>query len=102
MSANSLIESGGIYSYDFTTSETQTYGGINSVKELAPGVWGMIAADGNADGLIDGLDKTNVWAPQSGESGYKTGDYNMDAEVDNKDKNDVWVPNIGKGSQLPE
>ena len=102
MSANPLVESEGVYSYDFTISETQTYGGANSVKELTSGMWGMIAADGNADGLIDNLDKNNIWGTQAGEAGYKSGDFNMDTEVDNKDKDDVWVPNEGKGSQVPE
>ncbi len=102
MSANPLIEIDGIYNYDFSASETHTYGGLNSVKELAPGKWGMIAADGNADGIINNLDKENVWEPQAGESGYKSGDFNMDIEVDNNDKDDVWMPNDGKGSQVPE
>ncbi|MEZ5194948.1 MAG: hypothetical protein R2764_00695 [Bacteroidales bacterium] len=63
MSANSLVESGGVYSYDFTTSAAQTYGGINAVNELIPGTWGMIAADGNSDGMIDNLDLNSIWAP---------------------------------------
>jgi len=102
MSANPLIESGGAYTYDFTESATQTYGGINAVKELSTGIWGMIAADGNADGTIDNLDLENSWAPQAGEAGYNTGDFNLDTQVDNKDKDDVWVPNDGEGSQVPE
>ncbi len=101
ISANAVTETGGIYTYDFTTSEAQAYG-TGTTKELTSGIWGMIAADGNADGIIDNLDIENVWAPQTGEAGYKSGDFNMDTEVDNKDKDDVWVPNEGKGSQVPE
>lgn len=101
MSAYPLLEVDGVYSYDFTSSIEQAYG-INAQKELAPGMWGMIAADGNADGIINNLDKENVWEPQAGESGYKTGDYNMDTEVDNKDKNDNLIPNEGNESEIPE
>jgi len=102
MSANALTETGGIYSYDFTSSETQTYGETNSVKELTSGIWGIFAANGNAGGLIDNLDLIDIWEQQAGEAGYKSGDFNMDIEVDNKDKNDIWVPNTGSGSQIPE
>jgi len=102
MSSNPLIILDGIYSYDFTLNESQTYGGSESVKELLPGLWGMIAADGNADGSVNILDIENIWVPQAGESGYKTGDYNMDAEVDNLDKDDVWIPNENIESQIPE
>jgi len=102
MSANPLIESEGVYSYDFTTASSQTYGGINAVKELVPGIWGMISADGNADGIVNLLDKNNVWEPQAGQSGYKSGDFNLDGQVNNPDKNDYWVPNEGSGCQVPE
>ncbi len=101
MSAIPLIETGGIYSYDFTTPSGQAYG-TNAQKQLAPGVWGMIASDGNADGEVNIDDKGNVWAPQAGEEGYKSGDFNLDGQVANPDKDDYWVPNEGKGSQIPE
>jgi hypothetical protein len=90
-----------VYSYDFTTSDVQSYGGTAAVKELAPDIWGLFAADGNADEIIDDLDLQNSWNLQAGETGYKTGDFNLDTQVDNKDKDDIWVPNEGKGSQVP-
>ncbi len=102
ISANALSESERIYRYDFTTSETKTYGGSSSVKELVPSIWAMISSDGNADETINILDLDNIWAPQSGENGYKSGDFNMDTQVNNIDKNDVWVPNEGKELQIPE
>ena len=102
MSALPLSLQGGIYSYDFTSGPDQVHGGADGHKELISEIWGMIAADGNADGLIDNPDKENIWNPQAGEAGYKSGDFNMDSEVDNKDKNDYWVPNEGKASQIPE
>jgi hypothetical protein len=100
MSANPLTESGGVYSYDFTTSEDQAHN--SGQKNLGGGNFGMVAADGDADGSIDNDDDFPVWANGAGNWGYLPGDYNLDNQVDNKDKNDFWFPNEGIGSQVPE
>ncbi|MCD4698114.1 MAG: hypothetical protein K8S16_17955, partial [Bacteroidales bacterium] len=102
LSANPLILSGGTYTYDFTTGETQVYGGSSGYKEIAPGIWGMVAGDGETNNIINDGDKNNSWLIQAGLGGYLTGDFNLDCNVGNKDKNDCWLPNIGKGSQVPE
>ncbi|MCD4736452.1 MAG: right-handed parallel beta-helix repeat-containing protein, partial [Bacteroidales bacterium] len=101
MSANPLVESGGIYNYDFTSSAGQVFGGTLACKELAPGIWGMVGGDGNANGQVNNSDKNDVWAPQAGTSGYMAGDFNLDSQVNNLDKNDLWIPNSGTGSQVP-
>ncbi|MCD4664285.1 MAG: hypothetical protein K8R68_03370, partial [Bacteroidales bacterium] len=102
MSANPLTETEGVFSYNFSISESQAYHGPDGHKQIGTGLWGMFSGDGNANGDIDLNDKTNVWAPQAGSSGYTQGDYDMNAEVNNTDKNDYWLPNNGKGSQVPE
>ncbi|MCD4735942.1 MAG: hypothetical protein K8R53_07860 [Bacteroidales bacterium] len=102
MSANPLTAPTDLYIYDFTSDETMVFGGNNACKELAPGIWGMTGADGNADGQINNGDKNAVWLPEAGTSGYKAADFNMDAQVNNGDKNDVWVPNTGMGGQVPD
>jgi hypothetical protein len=61
----------------------------------------MFGGDGVPNGLINNPDKTNVWTPNVGTSGYKAGDYNLDSQVNNPDKNDIWVPNLGQGTQVP-
>jgi len=101
MSANALTESGGTYSYDFTTGAGQAYG-TNAQKDLGGGVFGMYAGDFNADGTINSDDKTIVWGPGAGTSGYIMTDSNLDGQADNQDKNDAWLNNQGKSSQLPE
>ncbi|MBN3034498.1 MAG: hypothetical protein JW861_02865 [Bacteroidales bacterium] len=101
ISGNPLALSGNTYTYDFSTSAGQVYGGINAHKELDPGLWGMAGGDGNADGQINNGDKLDVWSPQAGTGGYLAGDFNMDNQVNNGDKNDVWVPNTGMGGQVP-
>ncbi|MBN3034530.1 MAG: hypothetical protein JW861_03025, partial [Bacteroidales bacterium] len=102
MSSGPLTETGGVYTYDFSTGMGQAYGGFLAHKELAPGIWGMTGADGNADQQINNTDKIEVWGPQAGSGGYKSGDYNMNGEVNNGDKNDVWAPNTGLGGQVPD
>ena len=101
LSANSLVLSGGTYSYNFTTGLTQVYEGLLCYKEISPGIWGMVSGDGETNNLINNGDKNNSWLIQAGLSGYLTGDFNLDCNVGNIDKNDYWLPNIGKGSQMP-
>ena len=100
ISANPLAESGGVYSYDFTSGAGQAYN--NGQKEIAPGVWGMVAGDADATGLIDENDKNPLWNQWAGETGYLPTDLNCDTQADNRDKNDYWLPNIGDESQVPE
>ncbi|MBN1340996.1 MAG: DUF3494 domain-containing protein, partial [Bacteroidales bacterium] len=102
MSAVPLTESGGVYSYDFTSSATSVYGGILAHKEVATGIWGMTGGDGDSNGEVNNVDKNDVWNAQAGLAGYLAGDFNMDIEVNNGDKNDIWLPNAGKGGQVPD
>ncbi|MBC8485601.1 MAG: hypothetical protein H8D45_06130 [Bacteroidetes bacterium] len=100
MSANPATESGGVYTYDYTTPAGQAYG-TNAQKDLGSSIYGMISADANADGDINADDKT-IWTSQAGTKGYKSGDFTMDGQVNNTDKNDMWLPNVGEGSQVPD
>lgn len=100
MSANPLTESGGVYSYDFTTPAGQAYG-TNAQKNLG-GVYGMYAADGNADGTVNILDITETWSTDAGNSDYLNGDFDLNSQSDNKDKNDIWVGNVNKQTQVPD
>ena len=100
MSAYPLTESGGIYTYDFTTPAGQAYG-TDAQKNLGT-VYGMFASDGNADNVIDTLDISATWATDAGNSGYLNGDFDLDTQADNIDKNDVWLPNTGEECQVPD
>lgn len=102
LSANPMTPVGpGVYSYDFSTGVGQAYGGASGHKNLGSGIYGMFGGDGVPNGLINNPDKTSVWTPNVGTSGYKAGDYNLDTQVNNPDKNDIWVPNLGQGTQVP-
>ncbi len=101
LSANVIIETEGIYHYDFTTPVGQAFG-TAAQKNLLNNYYGMYACDGNADGIINDLDKTDIWFNEAGKSGYLQGDYNLDSQTDNPDKNSIWLLNRGKSCQIPE
>ena len=101
MSAFPLQKVDKTFSYDFTPEKNQAYGSINGHKQLAPGIWGMIGGDSNADGNINTSDKT-FWENQAGLKGYKSGDFNLNGQVNNIDKNDIWLINSGKECQVPD
>ncbi|MBN2172594.1 MAG: hypothetical protein JW731_00590 [Bacteroidales bacterium] len=100
MSKYPLTESGGIYSYDFTTSAGQAYG--DNQSDLGGGYFGMIGGNANGDGEINEFDGSEKWIPEAGQSGYLQSDVNMDSQVDNNDKNDIWFKNKGKFEILPD
>jgi len=101
MSANELSESGGVYMYNFSTAITRVYNGSAGYKEIAPGVYGMVGGDANADGNINADDET-LWNNDAGTKGYKDTDFNLDGQVNNLDKNDTWSENDTYSSQVPE
>jgi glucose/arabinose dehydrogenase len=101
MSADPLTLTNNTYSYNFTNGPDQIYGDALGHKEIAPGIYGMIAGDSDANGLTDVADKT-TWMTNAGLSGYSSGDFEMDAETNNADKNDYLIPNQSKSSQVPE
>ncbi|MCD4695419.1 MAG: hypothetical protein K8S16_04180 [Bacteroidales bacterium] len=99
LSANPLQAFNDIYSYNFSTNANAVIGGSSAHKELAPGVWGMIAGDGNCDGQVSQEDISDIWSVFAGEALYHNGDYNLDGNIDNKDKDDQVIPNIGSAGQ---
>ncbi len=90
VSSAALIKTQGVYNYDFTTDSSKATEGSQVLTELSPGVFGIIAGDGNSDGIISIDDINNVWKLQSGRNGYLKGDFNLDGQCSNQDKNDVW------------
>lgn len=101
-SSNPMQYNSGVYHYDFSTNANQAIGGSNVVKELAPGIWGMLSGNGNGDWQINNVDKDAVWVLERGNSGYYSGDFNMDSQVGADDKLVKWAPNVGKGCQVPD
>ena len=89
-----------ITNYDFTTSMAQAYG-IEPLKEIGSGVYGMIAGDGDGNGGITIVDRNQFWQLQNGNLGYLSGDFSLDGGVTIKDCNQYWNINNGKASQVP-
>jgi PKD repeat protein len=101
MTSSFVTESGGSYTYNFSTGATQAYGSTAAHKQIGPGIWGMMGGDGNRDGGVTLTDESPLWEAQSGTQGYLESDYNLDLQSDNKDKDDIWAPNLGVGSSVP-
>jgi len=102
MNENPLTETGGVYTYDFTTGSSQIYGGALGSKEVAPGIWGMIGGDGDCNGQVSSPDKVDVWSVETGNAGYLNGDFDLNGNVNNQDKVDLWSENAGTGTIVPD
>ncbi len=101
MSAISLTETEGIYTYDFSSSSDQSYE-AESQKDIGSGLFGMFAGDANADGVINDNDGIEFWYLETGQAGYLGSDVNMNGQSNNQDKNDLWYVNYSKTSKVPE
>jgi hypothetical protein len=105
MSNFALVESNGVYSYNYSNALSQIYGGIDGCIQLEtglPGLFGMAGGDGNADGFVNNDDKNNFWSIFVGSRGYLSGDYNMNGQINNQDKNDIWLNNQNKDCKVPD
>jgi uncharacterized protein (TIGR02145 family) len=102
ISAYPLTQTKGTLTYDFTTGPNKSYGGTEAVKELAPGIWGMIGGDSDGNGIVNDNDKTNAWDTEAGSASYSGCDLNMDFQIDNLDKNDIWISNQDFHSFIPD
>lgn len=101
ISAEPLLNTSGIFNYDFTSAAEKIHGGENGCSALDNYFWGMIAGDSNSDGLIDETDKTG-WDIHAGYESYLLNDLNLDQQTNNQDKNDYWEKNLDRGSFVPE
>lgn len=100
MSATAQALSGTSALYDFTTSESQSYG-VNALMDFGDGNWGLYSGDGNADGVIFPTDVTLVYLTQANQSGYKTADWNMDGIVFPTDVTLIYLGNANKSTKVP-
>lgn len=101
LSATALTETAGVFTYDFSTSLSQAFGGGAGYKLVDTAIYGMPGGDENGDGIIDASDK-GTWTVNAGTEGYQSSDFNMDNQVNNQDKNDTWVENTTLTDQVPD
>ena len=83
--------------YDYTGSAGSHYGGVSVSKQLASGIYGLVAGDADGDGYINNADKNDYWVPENGNTGYYKSDFNMDGTVDTTDLDNYWKVNVGLG-----
>lgn len=87
-------------SYDFTSSDTSAYG-INSLTQLADGLFGLYSGDANGNGIINLEDVEILWRLQNGTVGYNSADFDLNGGVNIADKNIFWRMNYGRASEIP-
>ena len=61
----------------------------------------MIGGNGNADYIIDPVDRDEVWSEDNGQMGYLKGDFDMNTGVNINDANQLWNLSNGKQSGVP-
>jgi len=99
LSNGPLVLAGNTYTYDFTDAITKAFGGALGYKQIASGVFGMVAGDSDADGEVSVLD-FSTWASQFGGTGvYSKADNDMDGEVSVLDFS-KWAINFGTGNPV--
>jgi len=99
MSAAGMPLSEGIYSFNFSVSLSQAYGGGSGYKQIETGVYGMVCGDANADGSIYVTDFTK-WAIDFGITNvYSSSDVDMNGDVYVIDFS-KWATNFGVSNPL--
>ncbi len=103
MSANAVAPVSGKYSFDFTTTQANSYSGGADGAIQVGSVFAMVAGDQNSDGQVNSADLTNWRSQNGGAFNYasSTADFNLDGQVNAIDRNDYQQPNSGKSSQVP-
>ena len=102
MSSDIISTDDGVFAYDFTSGDTMAVLGTRNMKELSPGIWGVVAGDANGDAEVSNIDKNETWLPQQSSNGYYAADFTMDGTVDENDLYNAWDLNAGKGSWVPD
>lgn len=98
MSSSGLTESGGVYSWDFTTALSKAF---NNGQKALGSYFGLYGGDGDGNSQVLTQDKTGAWNIQAGKVGYLGSDYKLNGQVQNQDKDDIWYPNRNKVSAIP-
>jgi len=98
---NMGLSSTGNYVYNFSDDVNKVFGGVNGFKDMGDGVFGLVAADGNANGLVQSSDEQLVWKIELGTSGYLGGDFSLNGLIQSDDENNLWKINSGAGGQVP-
>lgn len=91
--------SGTVTNLDFTTNAISTFG-MEAIKQIHTGVYGMYSGDANRDGEVNAFDLNAHWKLQNSLYGYRGPDFNLDGEVNSFDLNSHWNVNNSRVQQL--
>lgn len=84
--------------YNFTTGQNKAYG-LNPMKELGVGIFGLFTADTDGSGTVNAADRSNSWN-QRNLSGYFGEDVNLSGTVNASDRSIIWN-NRNISTQVP-
>ena len=96
---NPISISGTAATLNFTDNSTPIYG-VDPLKQLSMGVYGMYSGDANLDGEINAVDYNMHWRPNNSQIGYNAPDFNLDGEINAVDVNAHWRINNSRVQQL--
>lgn len=100
ISSQTVNQSNGKLTFDFSAGPDKALGGTGSIKQLSDDTWGLKAGDGNGNGQVDNLDKNEIWVQQNYMEGYHSADFDLNSLVDNNDLQSKWKANSGSGSHV--
>lgn len=98
MTASTIALSNNPTLYDLTISQTQAYG-MNPMKNLGAGVFGLHTADSDGSGTVNASDRSNAWN-QRNLSGYYGTDVDLSGTVNAADRSIIWN-NRNISTQVP-
>ena len=74
--------------FDISAGSGQAYG-INAMKDLGGGVYGLYTADTDGSGTVNAADRSNIWNDRN-LSGYYGTDVDLSGTVNAADRSSVW------------
>jgi hypothetical protein len=99
MSNNAVTRTSGIYSYDFTSAQTQIYDGSGNGCVQLGSKWGMVAGDGDASGIIN-INDFNLWQSNFSQNNYNKSDHDLSGTVNINDFI-IWQNSFAKQTKVP-
>jgi len=105
MTPTAVNVNGNTLTYDFKAGNSYTGSGIGQ-KEISPGIWVMLAGNGDQFSDVAGYEVTGadkaLWQNQNGYFNvYNPTDFNMDSDVNGTDRI-IWGVNNGIFSDVPK
>jgi hypothetical protein len=99
MSNNAVPQISGVFTYDFSTAQTQIYNGSGTGCILVGSKWCLVAGDADGSGVINN-DDLLIWQTNFAASNYNPADFNLTGVVNNDDLI-IWQNNFAQQTKIP-